>query len=69
MAMLNYARTDSHYLYAIYIILANKLNEIYDNSENSSNKLIELAIECNELVLRKSRKSEYQKVKIIQNNL
>lgn len=67
-AMLSYARTDSHYLIYLYKILCEKLNEEEKNEDKKKekrNKLVELCIECNNLLKRRFEKIKYKRIKLI----
>jgi len=59
--MLDYARTDSHYLINLYYVLAKKLNE--------KNGLVAMAIECNELTYKKLKLDNTRKLELIINLL
>lgn len=62
--ILSYARTDSHYLLYLYHILLHRLND----KSSGSNKLAELAIECNNLVKKRMEKIKYKRITVAINH-
>ncbi len=58
--MLSYARTDSHYLIYLYYILSYRLNQCAD----PGSRLVQLAMECNSLLIRRMAKVKNHRVQL-----